>query len=140
MGLNREELRKSAREWVKESMRTGKDAEGLARSMQSIVHRISWVRDDQLHQGVETIMGTCTPTLLHAPKVKYFRHPPPPIPHPSHRKSCRKVASKLPVPLPSLHPSKSAATHYAWPHTYLIHSQSSSHHQAVSLPRSFPPP
>ena len=53
MGLNREELRKSAREWVKESMRTGKDAEGLARSMQSIVHRISWVRDDQLHQGVE---------------------------------------------------------------------------------------
>ena len=58
MGLNREELRKSAREWVKESMRTGKDAEGLARSMQSIVHRISWVRDDQLHQGVETIMGT----------------------------------------------------------------------------------
>ena len=26
--------------------------------MQSIVHRISWVRDDQLHQGVETIMGT----------------------------------------------------------------------------------
>ena len=58
MGLNREELRKSAREWVKESMRTGKDAEGLARSMQGIVHRISWVRDDQLHQGVETIMGT----------------------------------------------------------------------------------
>lgn len=58
MELNREELRKSAREWVKESMRTGKDAEGLARSMQSIVHRISWVRDDQLHQGVETIMGT----------------------------------------------------------------------------------
>ena len=53
MGLNREELRKSAREWVKESMRTGKDAEGLARSMQSIVHRISWVRDDQLHQGVD---------------------------------------------------------------------------------------
>ncbi len=52
MELNREELRKSAREWVKESMRTGKDAEGLARSMQSIVHRISWVRDDQLHQGV----------------------------------------------------------------------------------------
>ena len=58
MELNREELRKSAREWVKESMRTGKDAEGLSRSMQSIVHRISWVRDDQLHQGVETIMGT----------------------------------------------------------------------------------
>ena len=58
MGLNREELRKSAREWVKESMRTGKDAEGLARSIQSIGHRISWVGDDQLHQGVETIMGT----------------------------------------------------------------------------------
>ena len=58
MGLNREELRKAVREEIEQVMRTGKGAEECARSMQSIVHRISWVRDDQLHQGVETIMGT----------------------------------------------------------------------------------
>ena len=57
MGLNREELRKSAREWVKERMRTGKDAEEFAHSLQGMARSIAQAGDAQLHQGVKAIMG-----------------------------------------------------------------------------------